>query len=124
MLVSLVESIDVMLRAERGVQQVIDSVRSQPAWRRWLGGSARTIAALSATLEGLKLGIQRMDRSLATHGLESVSAVGRSFDPESMEAIEAVPGTGQPAGTVIEEIRRGYQRGNEVFRYAQVKVAK
>ena len=49
MLLSLVESIDVMLRAERGVQQVIDRVRSQPAWRRWLGGSARTIAALSAT---------------------------------------------------------------------------
>ena len=28
-----------------------------------------------------------------------------------------------PAGTVLEEVRRGYRRGNVVFRYAQVKVA-
>jgi molecular chaperone GrpE (heat shock protein) len=56
--------------------------------------------------------------------LVAVPAMGQLFDAESMQAIEAVAGTGQPHGTVIEEVRRGYHRNGDVFRFAQVKVAK
>jgi molecular chaperone GrpE (heat shock protein) len=35
-----------------------------------------------------------------------------------------VSGSGQPSGEVIDEVRRGYLRGERVFRFAQVRVAK
>jgi molecular chaperone GrpE len=41
-----------------------------------------------------------------------------------MEVLEAVPANGRPAGEVVEEVRRGYRWRGQVFRYAQVRVAK
>jgi molecular chaperone GrpE (heat shock protein) len=46
------------------------------------------------------------------------------FDPELMEVVEAVADSGQSAGEVIEEVRRGYLWHGRIFRYAQVRVAK
>jgi molecular chaperone GrpE len=70
------------------------------------------------------MSLQRIERALARHGLEPIASEGRAFDPEQMEVVEAVPGTGRPAGEVIEEVRRGYLYQSRVFRYAQVRVAK
>jgi molecular chaperone GrpE len=128
-LMSLVEAADVLSRAERGLQQAIDLAQSKPTsiWRRWLAGESTTAAtrsALTATLEGVRLGSQRLERALQRHGLERIPAVGFSFDPELMEAIEAIADVQQPSGTVLEEARIGYHRNGVVFRCAQVKVAK
>ena len=48
----------------------------------------------------------------------------KEFDPEQMEVLEVVSGSGRPSGEVIDELRRGYQRRGKLFRYAQVRVAK
>jgi molecular chaperone GrpE len=69
------------------------------------------------------MSLQRIDRALAQHGLEPLAAVGRPFDPEVMEVVEAVAGSGRPAGEVVGEVRRGYRRNGRVFRCAQVRVA-
>jgi molecular chaperone GrpE len=127
-LMSLVEAADVLSRAERGLQQAHDLAQPKPpSILRWFTSDSTsngTRSALAATLEGIRLGGQRLERALERHGLERIPAVGFPFDPELMEAIEAVADVRQPPGTVLEEVRVGYHRNGVVFRCAQVKVAK
>jgi molecular chaperone GrpE len=87
-------------------------------------GLDRVRQALGALVTGYTMSLQRVERALARHGLEPVPAVGRPFDPERMEVVEAVTGSGRPPGEVLEEVRRGYLYNGRVFRYAQVRVAK
>lgn len=79
---------------------------------------------ISALLEGYTMSLQRLDRLLQAHGLEAIPAEGQRFDPERMEALETVTGTGKPAGEVVEEIRRGYTQGGRILRFALVRVAR
>src|SRR5262249_52779787 len=70
------------------------------------------------------MSLARVDRALEQFNLEPIATVGETFDPELMEVVEVVGDSGKPAGEVLEEVRRGYWRGEVVFRYAQVKVAR
>jgi molecular chaperone GrpE len=79
---------------------------------------------LAATAAGYAMTLQRVQRSMAQHGLEAIPAVGQAFDPELMEALEVVFDSGAPSGEVVQEVRRGYLWNGRVFRYAQVRVAK
>ena len=117
----LIEAADVLARAEHGVWRALEN-KPKAAWRRWLAGDKS--AAMNAVLEGIQLGRRRLERSLAKHGLSAIPAVGKPFDAETMEAIEAVASAHHPSGTVVEEIRVGYQRNGSVVRLAQVKVAR
>jgi molecular chaperone GrpE len=109
-------------------------------WRRWLGparraptstrpGQEASTAAeririlLESFRAGYAMGLQRIERALTQHGLEAIPALGCPFDPEQMEVMDAVAGTGRPAGEVLAELRRGYHWNGRVFRYAQVQVA-
>jgi len=123
-------------------------------WARWLGGAAaatqpwhaarlerersarlaaerrlaataeRLGAALASLLAGYAMSLQRLERAMRQHGLEPTEAVGQPFDPERMEVLEAVAGSGRPSGEVLEEVRRGYLWNGRVFRCAQVRVAR
>jgi molecular chaperone GrpE len=86
--------------------------------------AGRILGLVESAAAGLAMGLQRIERTMRQHGLESIPAVGHDFDPESMEAIEVAVGSGRPAGEVVEEIRRGYRWNGQILRYAQVKVAK
>jgi molecular chaperone GrpE len=79
---------------------------------------------LASVLTGYTMSLQRVERTLWQHGLEPIPAVGAPFDPESMEVLEAVEGSGRPAGEVVSEVRRGYLWRGKLFRYAQVRVAR
>jgi molecular chaperone GrpE len=73
-------------------------------------------------------GIVAIDRKLrALLESEGVSAIDASpgvpFDPREHDAIVNVPGTGRPAGQIVEEIRRGYRLRDRVIRPALVAVA-
>jgi molecular chaperone GrpE len=112
-----------------------------PWWRRWLGPSRRAAAParpgeqanaaaeqIRALLEsfraGYAMGLQRVERALAQHGLEAIPTLGCPFDPEEMEVMDVAAGAGRPAGEVLAEIRTGYRWHGRVFRYAQVQVAR
>jgi len=74
--------------------------------------------------QGVRLIRQQLGDVLARHGLTPIEAVGRPFDPHTMEAVaEAEPGDGAPAGHVVEEYRRGYRLHDKVLRPSLVKVA-
>lgn len=79
---------------------------------------------LDALVTGYTMSLQRLERSLRQYGVEAIPCQGRPFDPEQMEVVEAVAGSGRPAGEVLDEARPGYLWNGRVFRYAQVRVAK
>lgn len=84
----------------------------------------RAREGLDALVVGYEMSLDRVERALRRHGLEPLLCVGEVYDPESMEAVEAVADSGRPAGEVIEEVRRGYLLNGRVFRTAQVRVAR
>jgi molecular chaperone GrpE len=132
LLQTLVETHDALARAADELRRVA-SASGQPEgrmswWTMLLGRRTSphpdTAAVLTATVTGLAMSVQRVERALAKHDLRPTPATGEPFDPECMEVVEAVAGTGRPSGEVIEEVRRGYTWRGRAFRYAQVRVAK
>jgi molecular chaperone GrpE len=84
----------------------------------------RVSQALAALVTGYTMSLQRVERALRQHGLEPIQAVGQIYDPERMEALEAVADSDRAPGEVVQEVRRGYLWNGRVFRYAQVRVAR
>jgi len=101
---------------------------------KWFGGATEPppvtelLAKLEPTLEGISEGysmsLRRVEKLLEQLGLTPIDALGKAFDPELMEVIEVIAGTGEEAGTVVDVLRRGYRQAGNVFRFAQVKVAR
>jgi molecular chaperone GrpE len=87
-------------------------------------GLSRVRQILASLMAGYRMGLQRVERALQQSGLEAITALGESFDPELMEVVEAVADSGRPAGEVLQEVRRGYLWRGRVFRYTQVRVAR
>jgi molecular chaperone GrpE len=87
-------------------------------------GLERVRQLLASLTTGYTMGLQRIERALKQHGLQPVPASGQLFDPERMEAVEAVMDSGLPSGQVIDEVQRGYLWNGRVFRFAKVRVAK
>lgn len=154
MLLSLVEVYDALALASRETRRAEGSLlplledleedtEEEPAparsfWARWFAtppaphagrqkaraAAGRARAALSGLLTGYAMSLDRLERALRKHGLEPIETVGEPFDPERMEVLDAVAGSGRPPGEVVEEVRRGYLYNGRVFRYAQVRVAR
>ena len=80
--------------------------------------------ALSSLLSGYTMNLERIERSLRKYNLEPIPALGTPFDPETMESLDGVAGTGRPHNEVVEEVQRGYTLNGKVFRYARVRVAR
>ena len=60
---------------------------------------------------------------LKTQGVEEIEAKpGGKFDPSFQEAVETAEG--KEAGTILEEIKKGYTINGKVLRPAKVKVSK
>lgn len=80
---------------------------------------------LAAWLEGVTFVRDRLCDILATEGVYPIEAEGDAFDPHLHVVIETVPaGAGLAPGVIVREIRRGYQAGETVLRYAEVVVAR
>ncbi|HEX9551129.1 MAG TPA: nucleotide exchange factor GrpE [Candidatus Limnocylindrales bacterium] len=73
-------------------------------------------------------GIAAIDRKLRllleSEGVSAIEAApGTPFDPRQHEAVASVPGTAQPGGSIVDELRRGYRLRDRVLRPALVAVA-
>lgn len=71
----------------------------------------------------LRMLLWQLNEVMRVEGLIPVPAVGEAFDPYVHEAVEAVENSGQPEGTVVEEVLKGYKMGDETLRPARVKVS-
>ncbi|MGL6077000.1 MAG: nucleotide exchange factor GrpE [Fimbriiglobus sp.] len=72
--------------------------------------------------EGYAMSLRRIEKLLPQYNLTPIETEGLPFDPETMEVVEVV--AGPRPGYVVEEVRRGYHRQGQVFRFALVKVAR
>jgi molecular chaperone GrpE len=73
-------------------------------------------------------GIAAIDRKLRqlleSEGVNAITvAPGAPFDPALHDAIVTVPDSGQPEGTIVNELQRGYRIRERVLRPALVAVA-
>jgi molecular chaperone GrpE len=83
----------------------------------------------SRDLEGLLTGLELIDRvlqeTLGRYGVKPIEVVGRPFDPFDHEAVEVVAGEGgEPPGTVLAELQRGYRFYERLLRPARVRVVR
>ena len=75
-------------------------------------------------LEGIAATERDLIASMGRHKVSPVSPMGEKFDPNMHEAMFEAPGTGQPAGTIIEIIETGYMMDERLLRPAKVGIAK
>ncbi|MDO8290739.1 MAG: nucleotide exchange factor GrpE [Parvibaculum sp.] len=97
----------------------------------------RAIAALKPedrdaapdTVKALIDGVEATERQLLAaferHGIKEITPQpGDRFDAHLHEAMFEVPGTGQPAGSIVHVVEAGYMIGDRLLRAARVGVAK
>jgi len=73
--------------------------------------------------EGILQIRQLLTTQLLRNGITPLDAQKKSFNPAEHEAIAHVT-SDEPAGTVIDEVSRGYRMHDKVIRYAKVAVSK
>lgn len=80
-------------------------------------------ASPASLIEGVDLVERKLQRALEAAGAETIDAVGKPFDPETMEAIGAVP-TDDPEqdDMVARTLQRGYRMHGILVRPARVQV--
>ncbi len=78
----------------------------------------------NAFVEGVRLVHQNLVKALADHGLETIDALGKPFDPTLHDALMQQPSSDKAPGTVIEQVTKGYRLRGRVLRPARVVVAK
>jgi molecular chaperone GrpE len=65
-----------------------------------------------------------MRDALNALGVRPIEAKGKPFDPVFHNAVMQSPADdAHPAGTVIEEIKKGYMHNDKVLRHSMVSVA-
>lgn len=73
-------------------------------------------------------GIEAMDKEMARvldkHGIKKVTPLDQPFDPNFHEVMFEAPGSGKPAGTVVQVIEPGYVIKDRLLRPARVGIAK
>ncbi len=84
-------------------------------------------AALSsgneAFADGVRITYEHFLKVLADRGIQPISALGTTFDPDRHEAVLQQPSTEHPPGTVVQELARGYTMHERVIRASRVIVS-
>jgi len=88
----------------------------------------RTVAAAEAAgdkphADGVRIVLEHFLKILRQRSIVPISAAGQPFDPERHEALMQQPSADQPAGTVLQELARGYAMHERVLRPSRVVVS-
>jgi molecular chaperone GrpE len=75
-------------------------------------------------VEGVDMVLKGFLDILSKHGIQSVAAVGLTFDPAHHEALAQVESTEHQPNTVIEQHQKGYLMRDRLLRPALVTVSK
>jgi molecular chaperone GrpE len=85
---------------------------------------AQKIADTGVLIEGVRLTIQQILKSLNKFGLASFQSVGKPFDPTVHEAMLVVETDQHEPNRVVEEFQKGYLLNDRLLRPATVSVSK
>lgn len=73
--------------------------------------------------EGVKMTLNQFKATLEKLGIEEIKAeVGGEFDPTYHNAVMSTDNPELPSGSIAMVLRKGYKKGEKVFRYAMVSV--
>jgi molecular chaperone GrpE len=86
------------------------------------GDQAGLADILASDRQGIELIQRNLQDLLAQHTVTPMAAQGQPFDPKRMYALGRKPSEA-PENTVIQEVVRGYMRGDRILREAQVIVS-
>jgi molecular chaperone GrpE len=78
----------------------------------------------SALAEGVELTLKELKNTLKKHGLVSIEALGKPFDPNLHHALSQIETEDTEEGIVVTEFRKGYMLKDRVLRAALVGVSK
>lgn len=73
--------------------------------------------------KGVEMVFRQMEQALQAEGVEVIPTVGTPFDPTVHQAVMQVDSEEYEAGTVVEELQKGYNLKDKVIRPAMVKVS-
>lgn len=80
--------------------------------------------ASESVIDGVRLTVESMRQGLSSVGITQIDLGGKSFDPGCMEAIAIVPPPdGEPSGTILNVVEKGYMIHDRVLRPAKVIVS-
>ena len=85
--------------------------------------ASQTDASASGLVDGVKMVSQQLSGVLEKHGCQKIESVGTPFDPNLHEALQMQPSSDYPSGTVMAEIRTGFNLNGRVVRPSQVFVS-
>ncbi len=74
--------------------------------------------------DGVKGTARLFEQALMSVGVEPVSAIGETFDPEVHEAVDMVEVSPEKDDIITAEYARGYKFGDKLLRPARVQVGK
>ncbi len=96
--------------------------------RRALDAIPKDALETDEALRTLATGVEMTERLLLAaferHQIKRIEALGQKFDSNLHQAMFEVPGSGQPAGTVVQVMEAGYTIHDRLLRPALVGVAK
>ena len=72
--------------------------------------------------QGIELIFKQFRESLEKRGVAEMDALGKSFDPEKMNAVMHIEDEAFDENTVAEVFQKGFTLGDKVLRFAMVKV--
>ena len=100
---------------------VVDGLEEGIHAIKQLNDENRLVFALA---EGFLIVHERLLSVLKKWDVTPIESVGQPFVPHLHQAVDTVYAAEVPENAIVEEQRRGYLRGNEVLRYAEVVVAR
>lgn len=80
--------------------------------------------ALKTLYDGVAATERQLLSAFERHNIRRVEPLGEKFDSNLHQAMFEVPGTGQPAGTIVQVLQPGYMMHDRLLRAAMVGVAK
>jgi len=80
--------------------------------------------ALKNLVEGIAATERQFLAALERHNIKRIDPLGQKFDAHLHQAMFEVPGSGQPAGTIVQVLQPGYVLHDRLLRPALVGVAK
>ncbi len=130
--------LDLLLDLHDRLQRGLDTAREAAArlvaaprrsvLHRWLGGNQSEFRQMQDTLQALDRGyaltLDRLDQALEDLHLYPIRCMGQMFDPHRMTAMELQETDDVPEGTVVGIYSDGYEWNGQMYRAAQVKVAR
>jgi molecular chaperone GrpE len=79
---------------------------------------------LPAFIKGVEMILAHLYDLLKEHGISSIEAKGKIFDPNYHEALLKTETEDFPEDTIVEELQKGYLLNGRVIRTTKVKVSK